>query len=153
MISSKTKYALHALIRLAESPAGEPVLIADLTDGDRIPRKFLEAILVSLRKGGVLRSRAGRGGGYQLAVPARELTLARVVQILDGEFAPLPCLAGSHPRRCDECADLATCGVRLVMADVKRAVAATLEGLTLADVIERTRAESARRRGLVDFSI
>lgn len=153
MISRKTKYALQALGRLAESPAGEPVLIADLAARERIPRKFLEAILVSLRKGGVLQSRVGRGGGYQLAVPASEVTLARVVQILDGEFAPLPCLSAGHPTRCDDCDDLETCGTRLVMNDVREAVAATLEGITLADMVERSRAAAARRRGLVDFSI
>lgn len=153
MISSKTKYALHALGRLAESPAGEPVLIADLTDGDRIPRKFLEAILVSLRKGGVLRSRVGRGGGYQLAVPAGELTVARILRVLEGEFAALPCLDESRPVRCEECGDPATCAARLVVGEVRRSVALALEGLTLADVLERTRAEAARRRGLVDFSI
>lgn len=153
MISRKTKYALKALGRLAESPAGEPVLIADLAGRDRIPRKYLEAILVTLRKGGVLQSRVGRGGGYQLALPAAEITLARVVGLLEGEFAPLPCLADDEPAGCDECDDLATCGTRLVMADVKRAVTGTLEGLTLADLVERTRSAAARQRGLVDFSI
>lgn len=152
MISRKTKYALQALGRLAESPAGEPVLIADLAERERIPRKFLEAILVSLRKGGILQSRVGRGGGYQLAVPASEITLARVVQILDGDFAPLPCLA-ERPTRCDECDDLETCGTRLVMIEVRRAVTTTLESITLADLVERSRAAAARRRGLVDFSI
>lgn len=152
MISRKTKYALQALGRLAESPAGEPVLIADLAERERIPRKFLEAILVTLRKGGVLTSRAGRGGGYQLAAAPAEITLARVVELLEGEFAPLPCLA-DHPVRCGECEDLATCGARLAMIEVKRAVTTTLTGLTLADLIERSRAEAARRSGLVDFSI
>lgn len=153
MISRKTKYALQALGRLADAPAGEPVLIADLSARDRIPRKFLEAILVALRKGGVLQSRVGRGGGYLLAAPAAEITLARVVRILDGEFAPLPCLSDTHPVRCDECDDLDTCGTRLVMAEVKQAVTRTLEGITLADMVDRSQAEMARRRHLVDFSI
>jgi Rrf2 family protein len=153
MISRKTKYALQALGRLAESPAGEPVLIADLAARERIPRKFLEAILVALRKGGVLQSRVGRGGGYLLAAPAGEITLARVVRLLDGEFTPLPCLSDTHPTRCDECDDLETCGTRLVMAEVKQAVSRTLEGLTLADLVERSRAAKARQRNLVDFSI
>lgn len=153
MISRKTKYALQALGRLADSPAGQPVLIADLAERERIPRKFLEAILVTLRKGGVLHSRAGRGGGYQLAAPAAEISLARVVRLLDGELVPLPCLGGERPVRCDECDDLDTCGTRLVMADVMNAVNATLEGITLADLVERSRSEAARRRGLVDFSI
>ncbi|MBK8167617.1 MAG: Rrf2 family transcriptional regulator [bacterium] len=153
MISRKTKYALQALGRMAASPAGEPMLIADLAARERIPRKYLETILVTLRKGGVLQSRVGRGGGYQLALPPAEITLARVVRLLEGEFAPLPCLADSEPVCCDECDDLATCGTRLVMADVKRAVTVTLENLTLADLAERSRAAAARQRGLVDFSI
>ena len=153
MISRKVKYALQALGRLADNPVGEPMLIADLAERDRIPRKFLEAILVTLRKGGVLHSRAGRGGGYQLALPAAEITLARIVRLLDGEFAPLPCLDAAHPARCDECDDLDTCGTRLVMADVRQAVTGTLEGITLADLVERSRAAAASRRGRVDFSI
>jgi len=153
MISRKTKYALQALGRLADNPAGEPVLIADLAERDHIPRKFLEAILVALRKGGVLQSRVGRGGGYLLAAPAGEITLARIVGILDGEFAPLPCLSDTHPTRCEECGDLDTCGTRLVMAEVKQAVSRTLENITLADMVERSRTERERRRNLVDFSI
>ncbi len=101
----------------------------------------------------MLHSRAGRGGGYQLALPAAEITLARIVRLLDGEFAPLPCLDASHPARCDECDDLDTCGTRLVMADVRQAVTGTLEGITLADLVERSRAAAASRRGHVDFSI
>ena len=153
MISRKTKYALQALARLADNPSGEPVLIADLAGQGRIPRKFLEAILVALRKGGVLQSRVGRGGGYRLAAPAHEITLARIVAILDGEFAPLPCLSKTSPKRCEECEDLETCGTRLVMAEVKQSVSRTLEGITLADLVERSRAAAARRRSLVDFSI
>lgn len=153
MISRKTKYALQALGCLAENANGEPMLIADLAERERIPRKYLEAILVALRKGGVLTSRAGRGGGYQLAAPAGEITLARVVALLDGDLAPLPCLADTNPVRCDECDDLDTCGTRLVMLEVKRTVTATLEGLTLADIVERARDARARRRGTPDFSI
>ena len=153
MISRKTKYALQALALLAESRTGEPVLIAELARRENIPRKFLEAILVALRKGGVLQSRVGRGGGYLLAAPAHEITIARVVGILDGEPVSLPCLDDDHPARCDECADLHTCGTRLVMADVKLAVANTLEGITLADLVERTKAARQRRGGAPDFSI
>lgn len=153
MISRKTKYALQALARLADNPAGEPVLIADLAAQEHIPRKFLEAILVALRKGGVLQSRVGRGGGYLLALPPAQITMAHVVNLLDGDLAPLPCLSDTHPTRCDECDDLATCGIRLVMGEVKQAVTGALEGITLADMVERSRAERARRRNLVDFSI
>ncbi len=153
MISRKTKYALQALGCLAEGAAGEPMLIADLAERERIPRKYLEAILVALRKGGVLTSRAGRGGGYQLAAPPAEITLARVITILDGDLAPLPCLAGDAPARCDECGDLDTCGTRLVMAEVMRTLNATLEGLTLADIVARSREARERRRGTPDFSI
>jgi len=153
MISRKTKYALQALGRLADHPAGEPMLIADLAAQDRIPRKFLEAILVALRKGGVLQSRVGRGGGYLLALPPAQITMARVVGILDGDLAPLPCLSDTNPVRCDECDDLESCGIRLVMGEVKQAVTDALEGITLADMVERSRAERSRRRNLVDFSI
>jgi Rrf2 family protein len=153
MISKKTKYALKALGYLAEHSTGEPILIAELAERENIPRKFLEAILVALRKGGVLKSRIGKGGGYLLAVPPAEITVSRVVRILEGEFAPLPCLSESHGTRCDECDDQASCGIRLVMWDVKNAVTQVMDGVTVADMVERSKAVRMRNLKIVDFSI
>lgn len=153
MISKKTKYALKALGYLAEHSTGEPILIAELAEKENIPKKFLEAILVALRKGGILVSRIGKGGGYLLAVPPAEITVSQVVRILEGEFAPLPCLSEAHGTRCEECDDQESCGIRLVMWDVKNAVTGVMDAISVADMVERSRAVRMTSRKIIDFSI
>ncbi len=153
MISKKTIYAFKALIHLAGIPSGQPVLIADLAKDENIPRKFLEFILLSLRKGGLLQSRIGKGGGYTLALPANKISIGSVVRILEGDIAPVPCLSTTNYARCEECQDEATCGIRLTMADVNIALANVLDGLTLADMVERSEIERSRREKVVDYSI
>src|ERR1035441_9926817 len=108
MISKKTIYAFKALIHLAGRPSGEPVLISDLARDENIPKKFLEFILLSLRKGGILQSRIGKGGGYYLALTPSKVTLGSVVRILEGDLAPVQCLSETNYARCEECNDEAT---------------------------------------------
>ncbi|OGT98806.1 MAG: Rrf2 family transcriptional regulator [Geobacteraceae bacterium GWC2_48_7] len=153
MISKKTIYAFKALIHLAGQPSGQPVLIADLARDENIPRKFLEFILLSLRKGGILQSRVGKGGGYYLALPPNKITIGAVVRILEGDIAPVQCLSTTNYARCEECQDEVTCGIRLTMADVNIALSTVLDGLTLADMVERSEAEKNRRENVVDYNI
>ncbi len=153
MISKKTKYALMALNYLAEQPAGQPVLIADLAKAQNIPKKFLEFILLSLRKGGLLQSRIGKGGGYNLSMPANKITLGMVVRILEGDLAPVQCLSQTNYTQCDECHDEQSCGIRLVMVDVNTALANVLDSLTLADMLERSETARNKQANIVDFSI
>ena len=153
MISKKTKYALKALYHLAEQPAGQPVLIADLAKAENIPKKFLEFILLSLRKGGILQSRIGKGGGYNLSLPPSKISLGMVVRILEGDLAPVQCLSETNYTQCEECQDERTCGIRLVMVDVNNALANVLDSLSLADMVERSHAEHSKRANIVDFSI
>jgi Rrf2 family protein len=153
MISKKTKYALKALYHLAGQPSSQPVLIADLAKAENIPKKFLEFILLSLRKGGILQSRIGKGGGYYLASAPSKVTLGSVVRILEGDLAPVQCLSQTSYARCDECDDEATCGIRLVMVDVNNALAQVLDNLTLADMIERSKIARTKRANVMDFSI
>jgi Rrf2 family protein len=153
MISKKTIYAFKALIHLAGTPSGQPVLIADLARDENIPKKFLEFILLSLRKGGLLQSRVGKGGGYTLAVPANKITVGSIVRILEGDIAPVQCLSTTNYARCEECRDEATCGIRLTMADVNLALATVLDGLTLADMVERSEAARNKIQNVVDYSI
>ncbi len=153
MISKKTIYAFKALIHLAGTPSGQPVLIADLARDEKIPKKFLEFILLSLRKGGLLHSRIGKGGGYNLALPANKITLGAVVRILEGDIAPVQCLSSTNYARCEECQDETTCGIKLTMADVNVALTNVLDGLTLADMIERSNNERSKMKNIVDFSI
>ena len=153
MISKKTKYALKALYYLAEQPSGQPVLIADLAKAENIPKKFLEFILLSLRKGGLLQSRIGKGGGYNLSLPANKITLGMVVRILEGDLAPVQCLSQTNYTQCDECNDERTCGIRLVMVDVNNALSNVLDSLSLADMLERSEMERNKQANIVDFSI
>lgn len=153
MISKKTKYAFLALINLASQPDGQPILIADLAQDENIPKKFLEFILLSLRKGGILQSRIGKGGGYSLALPPNKITVGTVIRILEGDLAPVPCLSKTSYAHCEECRDEATCGIRLVMDDVNKTLSSVLDSLTLADMIERSKNEISKRKNVVDFSI
>lgn len=153
MISKKTKYALKALIHLANLSNTEPVLISELSRAENIPKKFLEFILLSLRKGGILQSRVGKGGGYYLALAPAKITIGSVIRILEGDLAPLQCLSETNYARCDECLDETTCGIRLVMADVDRVMTQVLDGLTLADMVERSKAACQKQSKILDFSI
>lgn len=153
MISKKTKYALKALHYLAEQNGDQPVLIADLAKAENIPKKFLEFILLSLRKGGILQSRVGKGGGYSLAQPPARITIGSIVRILEGDIAPVQCLSSSHLEHCEECRDVKTCGIRLVMVDVNNALTQVFDRLTLADMVERSEIERSKQQNIVDFSI
>jgi Rrf2 family protein len=153
MISKKTIYAFKALIHLAGVPDGQPVLIAELARAENIPRKFLEFILLSMRKGGLLQSRVGKGGGYTLALPPNRITVASILRILEGDLAPLQCLSTTNYARCEECRDEATCGIRLTMADVDTALATVLNRLTLADMLERSETARQQIHKVVDYTI
>ena len=153
MISKKTKYALKALIHLAGQPSNQPILIADLARVENIPKKFLEFILLSLRKGGVLQSRVGKGGGYFLAAPPSAITLGAIIRILEGDLAPVQCLSTTNYASCEECGDEGTCGIRLVMIDVDTALTTVLDGLTLAEMINRSETARTTRANVVDFTI
>jgi Rrf2 family protein len=153
MISMKTKYALKALTALAESRDRGALQIAELAASENIPKKFLEAILLAMRNQGILASRKGPGGGYTLAVAPAALTIGRIVRAFEGDLAPVPCLGDTAPSRCAECADMQSCGVRLVMADVKNAVCSVLDRTTLAAMIERSDIERQKSLKLSDYAI
>lgn len=140
MITMKTKYALKALCHLALASQERPVLIADIAESESIPRKFLELILAELKQHGILQSRKGRGGGYQLAKAPENITVASVLRVLDGPIAPVPCLSRTAYQRCAECTNEAVCGVRLVLREAHDASVHVLENTTLADMVKRVQA-------------
>jgi Rrf2 family protein len=133
----KTQYALKALAMLARTDPGKPLLIAEMAERERLPKKFLELILRELRQHGILDSRKGRGGGYLLRRNPEEITLAQIIRILDGPIAPVPCLSQTAYRRCDGCVDERTCGLRVVLKELYEANLRVLERTTLADVARR----------------
>jgi Rrf2 family protein len=136
-LSRKARYALRALYALANDQSNGPVLIADLAEREHIPHKFLELILLELRNAGILRSKKGKGGGYALARSPREVTLGQIIRVVDGPLAPIPCVSERAYVRCEECVSEESCGTRMVMKEVRDAIAKILDGTTLADVCER----------------
>jgi Rrf2 family protein len=136
MLSQKAKYALRALLMLAEQPEADMVMIADIAERENVPRKFLEAILVDLRKRGLLDSRRGKYGGYRLAKPADAISFGEIIRIVDGPLAPLPCASKSGFRPCDDCTDVNSCSVRWLMLQVRDATADILDNCSLADALK-----------------
>ncbi|QWV95172.1 Rrf2 family transcriptional regulator [Geomonas oryzisoli] len=153
MISKKTKYGLKALIYLAQKYDQGPILIADLARDERIPKKFLENILLNLKNSGILQSRKGRGGGYYLGRPPHKVTFGQAIRIMEGPLAPVPCVSEMAYAKCTECGNEATCGIRLVMKDVRDEMARILDGTTLADVLKKMDEAEARQEDVLDFCI
>jgi Rrf2 family protein len=142
MLSKKSKYGLKAMLVLAEESGRGPVLISELADRQRLPRKFLEAILLELKRQGILESKKGKGGGYFLRHAPSEITLGRVIRVLEGPLALTPCVSQTAYMKCEECVDEETCGIRLAMKEVRDATAHILDNTTL----EALNAQVARMR-------
>jgi len=151
-LSRKGRYALRALYALAGQMAdgGGPMLIAELAERENIPRKFLEAILLELKNAGILHSKKGKGGGYALAKNPAEIVMGDVIRTIDGPLAPIPCVSERAYARCEECIDEATCGTRLVMKQVRDAIARILDNTTLASAMEQS--ARARRQSLTQVA-
>lgn len=136
MISKKAKYALKALKVLAEQYGKGPVLISYIAEKERIPKKFLEAILLDLRNNGVLQSQKGKGGGYLLRMPPGEVNFSKVLRIIDGPIAPALCVSMFFYGRCDDCKDEETCSLRSVLERWRDANLAVLDRTTLSDLLQ-----------------
>ena len=134
MLSQKAKYALKAMIALAEAGEGELVQAQDIAGRQNVPKKFLELILLELKRRGLVHSHRGKQGGYMLAKPAREITFGQVVRVMDGPLAPIPCASLTGYRRCADCRDEEACAIRRVMRGVRDAVSSVLDQVSLADV-------------------
>src|SRR3954463_538472 len=134
MLSKKAKYAIKALIALAEREDDEPMRIADLALAEQIPPKFLELILLGLRNQGILQSRKGKGGGYRLARDPADIYLGQIVRMFDGPLAPVPCASQTAYQRCSDCKNEVVCGVHLAMKEVRDATARVQDGTSLASL-------------------
>lgn len=140
-LSKRGEYGLRAMIVLATpGPDGTPpvVQIREIAQREQMPAKFLEQILLSLKNAGLLHSKMGVGGGYHLARPPAEISLGQIVRVLDGPLAPVKCVSQMAYEPCG-CPDEETCGLRLVMSDVRNAISNLLDGTSLADVAKRVR--------------
>jgi Rrf2 family protein len=133
MLSKKAQYAFHALTYLSEKRDSGPVLISEISKERSISLKFLEHILLELKKGGILGSKKGKGGGYYLIKDDEEIMLARIIRLIDGPIALLPCVSLHYYESCDHCVE-ATCGLNRIMAEVRDANLKILENKTLRDI-------------------
>lgn len=143
-LSKRGEYGLRAMISLAEAQKNLPtgmVQIKEISAREQIPAKFLEQILLALKNAGLVHSKMGVGGGYYLARLPKEITLGQIVRTLDGPLAPIKCVSQMAYEPCG-CPDEETCGLRMVMGDVRNAITNILDNTTLATVIKRV--ESAR---------
>jgi Rrf2 family protein len=138
-LTKRGEYALRAMIELGMAQElGRPMLqIAEIATKENLPIKFLEQILVALKEAGYLESKRGQQGGYFLAKPMEAITIGDVVRKMDGPLAPIPCVSLSAYERCS-CPDEAHCGLRILMLDVRNAIASILDRYTLAQIVEVT---------------
>jgi Rrf2 family protein len=134
MLSKKTQYAFKALMYLAErNEEGNPILIAEISKKKKIPLKFLENILLELKKANILESKKGKGGGYFFKVNPTKISLAKVMRLIDGPIALLPCVSLNFYERCKNC-DEKICGLNKTMILVRDSALAILETKTVADI-------------------
>jgi Rrf2 family protein len=150
MLSQKAKYALKALLALAGSAEDELLQANDIAEMQNIPKKFLDLILLELRRHKLVDSRRGKKGGYLLGRPAKSITIGEVVRIVDGPLAPIPCASVTAYRPCADCDDVRSCAVRRMMRRVRDAASEILDNTTLAEAAgaktaTKTRATRARR--------
>ena len=152
MLSNKAKYGVRALIHMAMRTGKGRIVIKDIASKERIPQKFLEAILLELKSAGILQSKPGRGGGYYLHRPPESINLGRVIRLIDGPLAPIPCVSQTAYASCKDCLDEQRCVIRGVMKKVRDATAKILDDTTLADLVrEQERLDASC--GEIDFHI
>lgn len=138
MITQKMKYAMKALLVLADEaalPAPDALTIEEIARRSGAPKRFLEHILLEIRNAGLIGSTRGRAGGYQLLRDPAQISISDLLRMIDGPMAPLACLSRSAYQRCEDCKDEATCRIRRVFADVFYSYLVLIESLTLADVM------------------
>lgn len=134
MLSKKTKYGIKALSYIAKQPERKPVQTAEIAKSENISLKFLESILLTLRKTGFLGSKKGKGGGYYLIREPEEIQMTTVIRILEGPIAMVPCVSLNYYEKCDDCPDEAACSVHALMILVRDSTLKVLGENTLADL-------------------
>ena len=135
MLSKKTKYGLKALTYIARQEKNNPVQIATIAKSENISHKFLESILLTLRKSGFLGAKKGKGGGYYLIREASEIKMTDVIRILEGPIAMIPCVSLNFYEKCDDCPDEEACSVHKLMIQVRDNTLKVLRHNTLADLV------------------
>lgn len=146
MLSQKARYAFRALFVLGEKENREPFQIADIAEAADLPRKFLEQILLDLKKRGILVSHRGKLGGYALARAPKDISFAEVIRAIDGPLALAPCASRTAYHRCEDCEDEEVCAIRKVLLDVRDSTAHILEKHTLAQALADRKSAKRKKR-------
>jgi len=144
MLSKKCKYAIHALVYLADRFQQGPVHIQEIAETQHIPKKFLEAILLELRNAKILHSKKGKGGGYYLYKKPQDVNLIEIIRLMDGAIAMLPCVSLNYYEPCEECIDEKTCGIRFAFLGVRDETLRILSESTLEQIVKRQKAIAKR---------
>ena len=131
MLSKKTKYGLKALSYLANQEQNVPVLISDISESEKISKKFLESILLILKKNGILASKKGKGGGYYLLKKPNEIKISTIIRVLEGPIAMLPCVSLNYYEKCADCTTEEKCSLNRLMVEVRDSTLKILENKTL----------------------
>lgn len=134
MLSKKTKYGIKALVYLAKQEAALPIQISTISRAENISQKFLESILLTLRKNGILASKKGKGGGYYLRTSPKNIKMTTVLRLLEGPIAMVPCVSLNFYEKCDDCPDEHACAVNKLMLEVRDSTLKILRNTTLADL-------------------
>ena len=152
-LSKKGEYALRSLINLgiAAEMNRKLVQVSELAESEQLPVKFLEQILQVLKEAGIVESQRGKFGGYRLGRSAKKIFIGEVVRLIDGPLAPIGCVSQSAYEPCT-CPDEAHCGLRMLMLDVRNAIASILDRYTLSDVVEITLQKMRRDSVSLPFS-
>lgn len=137
MLSKKCKYALKALEYIAKHQEQGPILISEISSKQHIPKKFLEVILLELKRDGVLQSKMGKNGGYFLIKKPSEINVGHIIRLIDGPIAMLPCVSYKYYQPCDDCEDEVTCGLHHVLAQLREANNKILNKVSLSEMIKR----------------
>ncbi|WP_299888962.1 Rrf2 family transcriptional regulator [uncultured Lacinutrix sp.] len=137
MLSKKTKYGIKALVHLGKKEERDPVQIANISKAENISQKFLESILLTLKKNGVLGSKKGKTGGYYLIKEPEDIKMADVMRALEGPIAMVPCVSLNFYERCDDCPDETVCAVHNLMLDVRDSTLKIFNNTTLSDLISQ----------------
>ncbi|QBA63382.1 RrF2 family transcriptional regulator [Muriicola soli] len=135
MLSKKTKYGLKALTFLAKQDKKDPIPIAEIADRENISQKFLESILLSLRRTGYLGSKKGKGGGYYLIKDPSEIPMTTVMRVLEGPIAMVSCVSLNFYEKCEDCPDEQSCSVHKLMLKVRDSALEVYRHTTLADLL------------------
>ena len=134
MLSKKTKYGIKALTFLAKQEHKTPVQIATISKSENISLKFLESILLTLRKNGFLGSKKGKGGGYYLLLEPKDIKMTEIMRVLEGPIAMVPCVSLNFYEKCADCPDENLCAIHSLMAEVRDSTLKIFRNTTLADL-------------------